>query len=134
MDDVLMAALLLIGATTVALYWIAWFRGGSDVQVSEDEAYLKFEKAFPVADAWLAVCMLVAAIGLLAGESYAYPFMLLAGSAGIFLGLMDVTYAVENGLYGLARTSAGMRIEAAMHVITLGVSALVIVYAMSRLM
>jgi hypothetical protein len=40
-----------------------------------------------------------AAIGLLRRRSWAVPAGIAAGSATIFLGLMDVTFDVEQGLY-----------------------------------
>ena len=59
--------------------------------------------------------------------------MLLAASAGIFLGLMDVTYNVQHGLYGLVRTSSAMRTEVLLNVISLGFSGVLIAYAYERL-
>jgi hypothetical protein len=125
---------VLLGAVPVGLagYWITFYRGG-EVHVVEDEGYLAFQRAFPVADGWLAVCAAIAAAGLLLDEPFGLVFMLLAASAGIFLGLMDVTYNTQHGLYRLARTSGAMRVEVLINVTILGFSGLLIVYAFERL-
>jgi len=134
MGDLPMAVLLVAGAATLALYWIAFFGGGGDVKVVDDESYDKFERAFPVADAWLAACMLVAAAGLVMEQPFGYAFMLLAGGAGIFLGLMDVTYAAQNGFFRLIRSSFAMRLNVVIYVLTLGLGTLFIAYAMPMLL
>jgi hypothetical protein len=55
-------------AATLA-YWIIYFTSG-DVQVRHDKVYLAFENAFPLADAWMAVCALLGAIGLWQRKSW----------------------------------------------------------------
>ena len=39
-------------------------------QVREDDVYLAFERAFPLADTWMAVCALLAAIGIWRGRAW----------------------------------------------------------------
>lgn len=108
---------LIVGAGITALYWWSYFSGG-DVKVSDERWYEAFESSFPVADAWMALCMTAAGFGLLMNRTWAKPAGLLAGSALIFLTAMDVTFNVENGLYPLAATNDAMRAEVAINIAT----------------
>lgn len=93
------AALFITFVATLA-YWLIYFLSG-EVQVRQDEVYLAFENAFPAADAWMAVCALLGAFGLLRKQAKGFLFGLLAGSSMIFLGLMDVTFNLNQGIYAL---------------------------------
>jgi hypothetical protein len=100
---------LLIGiglslALGVTLYWITWFSAPSVLQSRTPDApdypiYVAFEQAFPLADAWLAAAALIGAIGLWKMRDWGFLFMLLAASAAIFLGLMDLLYGLEHGMF-----------------------------------
>ena len=108
--EVLLAALLLVTAVVTAAYWVDFFGRGS-VQAGAEDWYLRFERAFPVADAWMATASLVAAIGLLGHRDYGVVFGLVAAGALLFLGLMDLTFNVQNGLFRLLPQSAEMWAE-----------------------
>ena len=95
-----LALILLIGAIGGSLYWILFFTSGA-VQASEHRCYLVFERAFPAADAWGIATSLLAVRGLWRGTSAAVLFGIATGSAMIFLGLMDVLYNLENGMYAV---------------------------------
>jgi len=73
-----------------------YFTSG-DVQVRHDEVYLAFENAFPLADAWMAFCALLGAIGLWQRRNWGFLFGLLAASSAIFLGLMAVLFNLQQG-------------------------------------
>jgi hypothetical protein len=91
-------AYLVVASIGTTLYWIIFFTTGA-VQVTSDPAYLSFERAFPLADGWMAACALVAAIGLARGRSWGLLFGLLAGSSIVFLGCMDLLYNLNAGTY-----------------------------------
>jgi len=58
-----LSVLLIISAIGLVYYWVDFYlRKG--VQVIQDEWYLKFQKAFPIADMWVTVCSLLGAVGL----------------------------------------------------------------------
>lgn len=130
MDTVLGVLLVVSGVGTV-LYWLDFFLRGT-VQVVEEDWYLRFERAFPVADAWMATCSLVAAVGLFADRGYGTVFGLLAGSALIFLGLMDLTFSLQNGLFRLLPRSGQMWAETVIIVWSLAFGAVLTAYLGSR--
>ena len=90
------------------LYWISFFTNGA-VRSSQDPAYLGFEAAFPAADAWLGIASIMCAEGLRRRRSWGVLFGIAAGSAWVYLGLMDALYSLEHGMY--AQLSAEMLAE-----------------------
>jgi hypothetical protein len=81
-----------------ATYWILFFATGV-VQTSSDAAYLDFERAFPVADAWLAFASAWCAINCARRRPQAVLWALVAGGASVYLGCMDTLYNLEQGKY-----------------------------------
>ena len=69
------------------------------VQASDDPGYLGFERAFPAADAWLAIASVICAEGLRRRRAWAVLYGIAAGSAFIYLGLMDTLYNLEHAMY-----------------------------------
>jgi len=113
-------SVLLIGTAIVCIYyWVDFYITGG-VHVIRDDWYIKFQDSFPVADLWMSACAIVGAIGLLAEETYGLLFALIAGSSLIFLGLMDVTFNVQNNLYRLVGTSSQMKFEVFLNLWALG--------------
>ena len=129
--DTVLAVLLLVTAVVTAAYWIDFFWHGS-VHVVEEEWYIRFERAFPVADAFMAVCAAVAGVGLLAGEEWGDAFGLVAAGALVFLGLLDTTFNVDNGLYRRLADSGAMRAELVINVWSLGLGGSVMLVLVSR--
>jgi hypothetical protein len=84
-----------IGVGAIAAYWAEFITSGR-VKTSEDEAYLDFEKAFLLADAYLACTALLAARFLSQGRPEAVATGIAAGSAVTFLGLMDLAYNLQH--------------------------------------
>lgn len=92
------AGLLLFTATVTVLYWVLYFATGA-VQVESSAVYKAFEDSFPAADAWMAAACATGAAGIIRRREWGLLFALLGGSALIFLGLMDVTYNILQGMY-----------------------------------
>jgi hypothetical protein len=65
------------------------------------EVYLGFESAFPPADILLAIVLASGGIGLLRGKLYGRLLTLAGGGALVFLGLLDVTFNLRQGIYSL---------------------------------
>lgn len=92
-------ALLVAAAITVA-YWVIWFGVDRTLLASaHTDAYYAFENSFPLADAWLALSALVGGVLLVRGNPNAIYWAFLAAGSGIYLGLMDVLFDLENGIY-----------------------------------
>jgi len=124
---IILALLLIISALGTIYYWADFYLRG-EVQVIEDEWYIKFEKAFLVADLWgVSACSLIGAVGLLTEQPYGPFFSLLAASSMIFLALMDITFNIENNLYPLIATSSQMVFELVINLwfLVLGISLIV---------
>ncbi len=94
----LVIALLWIASGLNALYWVVFFTSDA-LRTSQDAVYLAFEAAFPAADAWLAAASIACAEGLRRRRSWAVLYGSAAGSAFIYLGLMDALYNLEHGMY-----------------------------------
>ena len=92
------------------LYWVSFFTDGA-VQSSHDPVYLGFEAAFPAADAWLGITSIFCAEGLRRRHPWGVLFGIAAGSAWMYLGLMDALYSLEHSMY--AHLSAEMLGEVA---------------------
>jgi len=118
-------ALLCFAFVATLAYWIVFFTSG-DVQVRTDDVYIAFEKAFPPADAWMALCALLGAIGLWRGRSWGFLFALLAASSSIFLGLMDMTFNLNQGIYAIG--GAETLIEILINLATLLLGPVIIIY------
>jgi hypothetical protein len=121
-----LAAVLLFGGLGTILYWVAFFTSGV-VQATQDSCYLAFERAFPAADACTAATAIAAAIALWRGRPAAVLFGIASGSGFVFLGLMDVLYNVEHGMYAVG--SAEMANEIVINVFCLTVGPAAIAYA-----
>ena len=132
MIEYVISVLLIMTAIFLIYYWIDFFlRKG--VQVTQEEGYIKFQKAFPIADVWAAICALLGGVGLLTEQNFGLLFALLAASSIIFLALMDITFNVENKLYNLVRSSAEMKGELVGNIWFLSVGIIVIIYVWAQI-
>jgi hypothetical protein len=95
---------LAVAAVGTTAYWIVFFTSGA-VQVQRDAAYLAFERAFPLADGWMAACAALAAVGLWRRRPWGLLFGLLAGSSLVFLGCMDVLWNLNAGSYSIGSSA-----------------------------
>ena len=120
------AALLAVTAAGTAAYWIAFFAAGNALHSSETDAYVAFEHAFPAADTWMASAAIFAAIGLVRRRPWAVLAGIAAGSALVFLGLLDMLFNLEQGLY--ARPSAAMAVETLINFFCLAVGPFCLMY------
>ena len=130
--DIALSVLLIGTAVACIYYWVDFYITGG-VHVIKYDWYIKFQNSFPAADLWMSFCAVLAAIGLLTGQTYGLLFALLAGSSLIFLGLMDVTFNVQNKLYRLVATSGQMKFEVFLNIFALGFGIALIACLWSRL-
>lgn len=91
------AGLYALTAAGTAAYWAAFAAGPARTESAP--AYLDFERSFPLADAYLAGMSAVAATRCWRGDERAVPVGLMASSASIVVGLLDVLYNARHGKY-----------------------------------
>ena len=127
---IVVCVMFFAAALTIA-YWFLWFGGSRALLASSQTAsYFVFENAFPAADAWLALTLILGAIGLMQRKSWGLLFSLLAGGAGIYLGCMDVLFDLENGIYIIPKGAdpSSAIIEMCINVLTFALGIVVIIY------
>ncbi len=118
-----------IALTVLVAYWSLWYLAREVVQSDDTSAYYDFENAFPLADAWLGVCVLLAVRDIRRGSPSALFWLLTGGGAGVYLFCMDVLYDLEHGIYA---TGAGGVIELGINLLTLGFSVWFLRWAWAR--
>lgn len=109
MRDRIHAWLMRIAATGTIAYWIEFFTSGR-VRTSTDQAYVDFERAFVLADTYMAGALLLAARRLSQGRPEAVGVGIAAGSAMTFLGAMDLLYDLQHRKF--AERTPAMALEA----------------------
>jgi hypothetical protein len=92
------AGFMVLATVATLAYWVTYFMSGATM-VRSDNVYTSFENAFPVADGWMALSFLLAAIFLLKGDRSAVLWGICGGSAMIFLGGIDILFNIEQGLF-----------------------------------
>jgi hypothetical protein len=92
----------LFGAIAFVFFWIGWLLGplkSFSPNESFYDTYIAFETPFLIADIWLIFLCLISGYGILKGKSYGQFFATAAGGAAIFLGLVDISFSILQGLY-----------------------------------
>jgi hypothetical protein len=95
------AALLLVG------YWTGWLVDRGAIAGGSGVAYYEFEQAFPLADLWLLVSVVLAAIQLLRRRPTALIALCAAGSASLYLFGLDFLYDLQHGIYAHGQGGIG---------------------------
>jgi hypothetical protein len=123
---------LIFGWVATIAYWVVWFGIDREILASaHTESYYAFENAFPAADAWMALTGVVATVALVRRRASAFLWSLAAGATSIYLGLLDVLFDMENGIYRSPDTG-GVIVEVVINVLTLSMGAVVMVWAWQR--
>jgi hypothetical protein len=116
--------LALFGFLALVAFWVIWFFVDRSWLASQDTVpYYVFENAFPAADAWLAACCGLGAWALYKRKAIALLWLLTGGSASLYLGLMDVLFDVQNGIYAAHGNVGAVVTEVAINVSTFGIGA-----------
>lgn len=121
----------LVGAAALLLaYWLTWYLGDRSLLASSDRpAYVEFENAFPLADAWLGACCLLAAEALWRSRPTALLWMLSGGGAGLYLAGMDVLYDLQHDIW---TSGGGGLVELGINLITIAASVATLRWAWRR--
>ena len=97
---------------------------------SRSDAWFAWEISFPLADGWMAATAVLAAVGLWRMRPSGLLFGLVSGGAMVFLGLMDVLFFLQNGLY--LPLTGEVAIELFIHLWTVALGLAAIAYVWSR--
>ncbi len=96
MIEIIMAIFQILIALGVIGFWISFYLSEyKNRKMSEVE--FKHEISFPLPDlGWVTPTLIIAAIGLLLEQKFGFLFSVIAGSASIFLGLIDFAFNFQN--------------------------------------
>ena len=83
------------------------------------DTYVAFQNAFLLADCWLVGVCALGAWAILARRPTWSLWVMLGASSSVFLGLMDVCFNFENGIYASARGPA-LALEVLLNALALG--------------
>ena len=120
---------IVFGIVATIAYWIVWFGVDREILASAHTAsYYAFENAFPLADAWMVATGIAASVALLRRRASALLWCVASGATSIYLGLLDVLFDLENGIYGAPDTGA-VAVELMINVLTLALGAVVLGWA-----
>jgi len=120
------AAGLLLAACLIVAYWVAWWADRDLVASRTTSSYYSFEDAFQIADAWLLITVVAAAVQLARQRASALLWLIAAGSAGLYLLGIDLFYDLAHGIYG---SGGGGAIELAIDILVAGSSVVVLMWS-----
>jgi len=92
------AILELLTAIGLILFWILFFTVGLAPK-NPPPGYFAYEHSFPLPDGLLAVLLLVAGTLLMLNNPLGINLSLVAAGALVFLGVLDFSFNIQNGLY-----------------------------------
>ncbi|MEW5736648.1 MAG: hypothetical protein AB1921_17520 [Thermodesulfobacteriota bacterium] len=96
----ILAVLMLVTAVGLVAFWTMFFTVGLAPE-NAPSCYLTFEHSFPLPDILLAIVLFFAGKGLLAGRAKARDLALFCSGALMFLGVLDFSFNIQNGMYTL---------------------------------
>ena len=97
----LVSALEIVTGVGVILFWVAFFTIG----MAPDPApagYFAYEHSFPLPDGLMSILLIIAGILLLKNKRPAMILSLIAAGALTFLGLLDFSFNLQNGVYAVS--------------------------------
>ncbi|MBN1690405.1 MAG: hypothetical protein JW901_05235 [Dehalococcoidia bacterium] len=97
------AILELVTGVGLILFWVGFFTIGLAPK-NPPKGYLEYEHSFPLPDGLLAVLLLVAGTLLLLNNPLGGNLSLIAAGALIFLGVLDFSFNIRNGIYKISKS------------------------------
>jgi hypothetical protein len=92
------AALELLTGSGLILFWIGFFTIGLAPE-NPPPCYFAYEHSFPLPDIILSIAILASGILLLKKKESGRNFSLICAGGLIFLGLLDFSFNIRNGIY-----------------------------------
>lgn len=90
----------------ILVFWVTWFRK-NHTESWLPPGFVEHERAFVVPDSVLAALLIISGSLEISGSGHAVRVAYLAAGMMTFLGLIDLTYFVQNGLVSRERGGAG---------------------------
>jgi hypothetical protein len=120
-----------------AAYWFFWFALPGVVQsrMPPDPGfavYSGYELAFPLPDTFMALAALLGVFGLWRMKDWGFLAMLLAAGAAFFLGLEDLLFDLENGMFVPFGSAAGIELAIVLVIMALGPTMTVLLWKHRR--
>ena len=94
----LIASLQIVTAVGLALFWVAFFMVGM-APLNPPACYFVYEHVLLLPACLLAVLLLVTGIMLMKNSPAAVKLSLVAAGGLVFLGLLDFSFNIQNGIY-----------------------------------
>ena len=121
----------------VCAYWAAWFLAPETVQSrtaadADYAAYVAYEQAFPLPDAFLALVSVIGVIGLWKMRDWGFLSMLLAAGAAFFLGLEDLLYDLQHNMFTPFNGAAAIELTIVLVIMALGPTMTVLLWKHRR--
>lgn len=88
-----------MAACLIVAFWVLWWSDRRLLASRTTSAYYSFEDGFALADGWLLIAVIAAAVQLRRRRASALLWLIAAGSAGLYLLGMDVLYDLANRIY-----------------------------------
>ena len=92
------AALELLTGVGLILFWIGFFTIGLAPE-NPPQCYFAYECSFPLPDIILSIAILASGVLLLKKKESGRNFSLVCAGGLIFLGLLDFSFNIQNGIY-----------------------------------
>ena len=97
--DIIVAVFQILIAVGIIVFWIYFFKY-ENKNPEKGAIYLGHERSFPPADlGWITPTLLISAVGLLLEQPFGIFFCIISGSALIFLGLLDISFNIQQGSF-----------------------------------
>lgn len=128
MINIIIAVLELIWVILFVGFWLVFYLTEYNKGKMPEIEY-KHELSFPFPDlGWITPTLLIAAIGLLLEQKYGFFFSALAGSGMIFLGIIDLAFAIQNGKFNRREYGFDALVSVGVVVLTLIFGPIFIIY------
>lgn len=122
------AALLGLTGLGTLLFWVSFGLGNPEESflARQCAAWYSWERSFIVADGWMILASFIGAVGLFRRQWWGRHWAGMAGSAMLFLTLMDIPFFLQNGLYRYFHPE--VLTEALIHLWLLGLGIFLVAY------
>jgi hypothetical protein len=100
-DTKIIASFELLTALGLVFFWIGFFTIGLAPE-SPPQCYFAYERSFPLPDLILAAALFISSRLLFKRKPSGRSLSLLCAGALMFLGILDLSFNIQNGIYSLS--------------------------------